>query len=112
MWVTRMKPVAPSSERRNRRGLQPLSQLLPATARWAARLPVEVQPRYLLQRLPRIANTLARLWEDSVGLRLYLDELLVDRRGGRHGFSPEILNELLILRDYRERRYPAESSST
>ena len=66
----------------------------------------EVQPRALLQRLPRIANALARLWQDDVRLRFYLDDLLVDRRGGRHGFPPEILNELLVLREYCEGRYP------
>ena len=105
-------PLASSSDSRNRRWPQPLDQQLPATTKWAASLPFEVQPRALLQKLPRIANALARLWPDSVGLRHYLDELLVDRRGRRQGFSPEILNELLILRDYHEGRYPGASSST
>jgi hypothetical protein len=71
---------------------------------------VEVQPLALLERLPRIANILARLWQDNIGLRLYLDDLLVDRRGGRSGFPPEIHNELLVLREYREGRYPGGHS--
>jgi hypothetical protein len=95
-------PLSSSSEPRNRRRLQPLNQQLPAAARWAARLPVEVQPLALLQRLPRIANALARLWQDNIGLRLHLDDLLVDRRG----VPPEIHNELLVLREYCEGRYP------
>jgi hypothetical protein len=98
--------MASASDPRNRRRLQPLNQEVPATARWAATLPDEVRPRTLLQRLPRIANALARLWPDRVALRQYFDELLVDRRGRRRGFSPEILNELQILRDYHEGRYP------
>ena len=98
--------MASSSEDRKRRRPQPLNQQLPAAAKWIASLPVEVQPRALLQRLPRIANALARLWQDDVRLRFYLDDLLVDRRGGRHGFPPEILNELLVLREYCEGRYP------
>ena len=100
-----------TSEPGNRRRLQPLNQQLPATAKWAASLPVEVQPLALLQRFPRIANALARLWQDQTGLRLYLDNLLIDGRGGRRGFSPEIHNELVMLRDYREGRYPGVSSS-
>ena len=95
-----------ASEPKNRRRLQPLNQQLPAATKWAGSLPAEVQPRVLLQRLPRIANALARLWKDDIDLRLYLDELLDDRRKGRRGFPPEILNELAVLRAYREGRYP------
>ena len=95
-----------SSEPRNRRRLQPLNQQLPAAAKWAASLPMEVQPRALLHGLPRIANVLARLWQDDTELALYLDDLLNDRRGGRRGFPPDIHNELVVLREYREGRYP------
>jgi hypothetical protein len=98
--------MASSLEPRSKRRLHPLNQQLPAAAKWAASLPVEVQPRALLQRLPRIANVLARLWQDDTGLRVYLNDLVDDRRGGRRGFPPEIHNELVVLRDYREGRYP------
>jgi hypothetical protein len=104
-------PLASFSEPWYKRRLQPLNQQLPATEKWAAGLPVEVRPLALLQRFPRIANALARLWQDNIGLRLYLDDLLVDRRGGRRGFPPQIHNELLILREYHEGRYPVASSS-
>jgi hypothetical protein len=105
------EPLASSSDPSNRRILQPLNQQLPATVKWAAGVPVEVQPLALLQTFPRIANTLARLWHDNIGLQNYLDDLLVDRRGGRRGFPPEIQNELLILRAYCEGRHPGASSS-
>ena len=103
--------LALSSDPRNRRWSQPLNLQLPATLRWAASLPVEVQPLTLLQRLPRIANAIARLWQDDMGLVRYLDELLTDRRGGRLGFAPEIQFELLQLRAYCESRLPMASSA-
>jgi len=104
--------LALSSDPRNRRWSQPLNQQLPATLRWAASLPVEIQPLTLLQRLPRIANAIARLWHDDIGLARYLDDLLTDRRGGRLGFAPEIHHELVQLRAYREHRLPMASSAT
>jgi hypothetical protein len=89
---------------RDRRWRQPLDQQLPATARWAAGLPSEIQPLALLQRFPRIANHLARVWHDDTELQAYLDDLLTDRRGGRRGFPPEIHHELLMLREHRDRQ--------
>jgi len=65
----------------------------------------------MLQAFPRVANALARLWQDDIGLELYLDELLVDRRGGRRGFPPEIHNELLTLRAYHAGRFPGAMPS-
>jgi len=105
----RSTPLNSSSEIRNRRRVQPLNQLLPATAKWAASLPAGVQPLATLQRLPRIANALARSWQDRIALKQYLDELLVDRRGGRRGLPPEIHNELLTLRQYHEAQYASPS---
>jgi len=95
--------MASIADPRNRRWRQPLDQQLPATARWVATLPSEIQPLTLLQRLPRIANDLARVWHDDTELQLHLDELLTDRRGGRQGFPPEIHQELLMLREYSNR---------
>ena len=92
---------------RNRRWRQPLDLQLPTAARWATDLPEEIQPLTLLQQFPRIANTLARLWQDDVESRMYLDDLLIDRRGGRRGFPPAVHLELLNLREYCERRSAA-----
>jgi hypothetical protein len=97
-------PLDLPSDARNRRRPQPLNQQLPATARWAASLPVEIQPLTLLQDIPRIANAIARLWRDDIAVRQYLDDLLIDRRGGRLGFAPQIHHELVQLRAYCERR--------
>jgi hypothetical protein len=89
---------------RDRGRRQPLNLQLPNTARWATELPEEVQPLRLLQQFPRIANNLARLWQDDLESRMYLDELLIDHRGGRRGFPPDVHLELWNLREYCERR--------
>ena len=89
---------------------EPFNQPLPATFRWADSFPEAVRPVALLQRFPRIANLLARVWNDEVRLRTQLEALLVDRRSGRAGFPPDVHNELLTLRELAEGRYPASTS--
>jgi len=91
---------------------EPLNHPLPATSRWVASFPEAVQPVALLQRFPRIANLLARVWNDNDLLHRHLDSLLVDRRQGRRGFPPDVYNELLTLREFAEGRYPAASSGS
>ena len=78
---------------------------LPIAQRWAMRLPGEIEPRALLQRFPRIANNLARLWSDRQAIAGYVDELLIDRRGDRQGFPPDVHMELLNLKDFIDGRY-------
>jgi hypothetical protein len=95
----------------DRRRPQPFNQQLPSTAKWAAHLPAAVQLPALLQTIPRIANAIARLWQDDAQLRQYLDELLTDRRGGRQGFPPDVHHELVLLREYCDGRYPWASTS-
>lgn len=85
---------------------QPYNEALPATVKWVARLPPEVHPLALLRRFPRIANVIARSWNDAAECQHALEELLVDRRGGRQGFPPEVHEELMTLRDYYQGRYP------
>ena len=86
------------------------NQPLPATFRWAESFPEGVRPVALLQRFPRIANLLARIWSDEARLRSQLEGLLVDPRSGRRGFPPDVHNELLTLRELAEGRYPATPS--
>ncbi len=108
---TTEKPALPSvpdsPPERDPRSLRRASQLnlpLPTSQRWAALLPDEVQPRALLLQFPRIANKLARLWGDKKSVADYLNQLLIDQRGNRQGFPPEVHNELLNLRDHIEGR--------
>jgi hypothetical protein len=100
--------VTDSLPERDPRSVRRASQLnlpLPTSQRWVALLPDEVKPRALLQQFPRIANKLARLWGDKKSVETYLNQLLIDRRGHRQGFPPDVQNELLNLRDYIEGRY-------
>jgi hypothetical protein len=71
-------------------------------------LPDRVLPSYdpwppLEAKYPRIAETVRDLW-GKPELDRYLDRLLIDERGGRQGFPPEVLEALLALsRQHGER---------
>ena len=97
----------PPSER-DLRSLRQASQFnlpLPTSHRWLALLPGEIQPRALLRQFPRIANIMAALWGNREPFEKYLNDLLIDYRGNRQGFPPDVHVELLNLRDYIEGRY-------
>ncbi len=76
--------------------------LRPETERWVSQLPESVRPRRLPIEYPRIANELAGVWGKAKGCTACLDQLLIDRRGERSGFSNEIALELAVLKDYVE----------
>ena len=61
-------------------------------------MPQPVRPITLARRFPRIANSIAELWPRIAECEEYLDTLVVDRRGGRTGFRPEVAQELTVLR--------------
>ena len=82
-----------------RRGFQ-MNLLLPSTGRWVEILPAAIQPRALIKQFPRVANVLARSWDDRDSVERYLNDLLIDRRGNRQGFPPDVHLELLNLRDH------------
>jgi len=82
------------------RKASPADTLLPPTIRWMRALPGEVQPRGLVAAFPRIANMLANLWPNVAALSEYMNELFVDRRGGRRGFPLDVQAELHKLRAY------------
>jgi len=96
---------------RAHRRARPINQALPATLKWFDALPPEIQPAALLRDYPRIANALARAWNDAPALAEYLDSLLVDRRGGRRGFPGDVHHELQSLREYFDGRYPASPTA-
>lgn len=73
------------------------------TKRWLVALPAGLRPRELPARFPRIANELARLWNDRLALDAYFDDLLVDKRSGRQGFPPLVREELVALFDQLDR---------
>jgi len=76
-------------------------EALTGTARqWLRRLPARRRPLRLCIAFPRVANTLASHWCDSVQSAVLLEDLLRDRRGGRHGFPPQVTRELRRLREF------------
>jgi hypothetical protein len=85
-----------------RRRPQPPETLAGETIKWLAGLPAEVRPTSLPTQFVRIANALARVWPDHHRSLEYLDDLLIDRRGGRQGFPFEVALEIAGLKDYYE----------
>jgi len=85
-----------------RRRPQPPETLAPETVRWLAGLPSDVRPRALPIEYVRIANAIGRVWSNPRACLLYFEELLMDRRGDRHGFSFDVALELAGLKDHYE----------
>lgn len=77
--------------------------LLPLTEEWIASLPRKVQPHQLATRHRRLTNRLALCWNDPDLTERVLDELMLDQRGGRKGFSVPVAAELLALREHLAR---------
>lgn len=78
---------------------------------WLATLPQIVRPVALSGIYPRITKKIMRLWGDDAALAAYMDDLTVDRRGGRIGFPPKVAAEISRLQDYirqRSRQHSAE----
>jgi hypothetical protein len=84
--------------------------LLDATLTWMARLPRHVRPMVLGARYPRIANNIAGLWRRVARCEDYLDTLVVDRRGNRAGFPPDVAQELNNLRGFYAELHPRRGS--
>lgn len=81
------------------------------SARWLAGLPVAVRPIALARKFPRIANSVAELWRRVANCEEYLDSLVVDLRGDRAGFPPDVAKELLALRSHYADLHPHNGSS-
>ena len=57
-------------------------------------------PVYLEQHHDHVLRKVDELW-DTPEIDDYLSDLLIDKRGGRKGFSPEATQEIDALRDFR-----------
>jgi hypothetical protein len=75
--------------------------LLSATHLWLRRIPGRCQPKQLCRYYPRVANAIARTWDDRVTGDRLLADLLADTRGNRAGFPARIVDELQVLRRLR-----------
>ena len=94
------------AERAKRSKGVPVESPLPRTFQWIAKLPRDVQPIELLRQYGRVANMLAMNWNDPEATFAYFDQLLVDRRGNRRGFPPEVMAELIGLRGHYAELHP------
>jgi hypothetical protein len=84
--------------------------LLDTTLTWMARLPKDLRPMVLATRYPRIANNIADIWRRVARCEEYLDTLVVDRRGNRAGFPPDVARELNNLRGLYTELHPDNRS--
>jgi hypothetical protein len=93
------------------RASQSSAVLRDATTLWMAGLPQAVRPITLARKFPRIANSIAELWRRVARCEEYLDTLVVDLRGDRKGFPPEVAQELTALRSYYSELHPHNQSA-
>jgi hypothetical protein len=88
-WTLNRAPAAAESD-----------ELTGATFTWLSQLPKEKRPNALARQFPHVANKLAALWKLPLHCELYLDDLVLDLRGGRRGFPPEVAAEITALKAY------------
>jgi hypothetical protein len=77
-----------------------VNRLLSSTVDWLASLPPNVRPLALATKFPRVANRIAKEWQEPSACRRDFDDLVYDKRGTRRGFPPDVYVELLALRDF------------
>lgn len=85
-----------------------LDQSLQAfTEMWLKSLPDKVRPTNCAEHYPRVLNKIAALWSLNERCIDYLNDLVIDVRGDRQGFSYGVLGELRRLRAHRIASMPA-----
>jgi hypothetical protein len=103
--------ASPGPDWASRRKARPAETLLAMTPCWMSKLPPECLPTATSKTFPRIANMLAMLWTRPDALKMYLDELLVDKRGSRRGFPGDVSSELQALAAYYATLHPERSAA-
>jgi len=93
-------PVALDKHQRLRKAT-PAETPLRRTLDWAESLPPRVRPKSLLRQYARVANLIAATWADLESFETYMESLLIDKRGSRKGFPPDVMAELHALELYR-----------
>ena len=67
---------------------------------WLASIDATVRPAHVAASCPRLVNQIAKLWRRPRELNRYFDELLMDKRGTRGGFSMEVISEINKLKEH------------
>ena len=89
-------------EQRRRKPVASDRALTGAAIDWIIALPAAMRPRVLCEKFPRIANQIAETWRDHARTAQALGRLLVDERGGRHGFPGDVQLEIRRLQEYAQ----------
>lgn len=76
------------------------SQLNAYAQQVVAKLPAHVRPALCCLQHPWMLERLLEHWEKPANFRRELNDLLIDTRGNRRGFSFEALAELTVLGEY------------
>lgn len=73
----------------------------------------DVYPHQLEAAYPHVVEKIATLWNDP-SMESCFTNLMLDQRGNRQGFTPEILLEIFALRNHYHslRPAPARTSNT
>ena len=95
---------------RGERAPERIEPLLEPTARWMESLPGCLRPVALARDFSRIANRLGDLWKRPAQCDQYLQDLLLDRRGGRKGFPSAVATELSKLAEHYASVHPYRHS--
>jgi ankyrin repeat protein len=61
----------------------------------------EQYPHALEQKYERVLQKIDELWDTSE-IDAYFSDLIIDTRGGRQGFPKDVLDDIIVLRDFRE----------
>jgi hypothetical protein len=70
----------------------------------------DVYPHHLDQEYPHIVTRMSEHWGDG-SFSAFVDGLLFDERGGRTGFSPDILDEIFVVQNHYRSLQPARPVS-
>jgi hypothetical protein len=65
----------------------------------------------LEEKFPRIADKVVLMW-GYPEIITFFESLTLDDRGDRHGFSPEVMSELVFLSALHDIAYPFKKSLT
>lgn len=68
--------------------------LLNETHLWLRQIPSSLLPKHMYRHHPHLVNRFADCWGDEQRIRTLADELLIDRRGDRKGFSARVRGEI------------------
>jgi len=74
--------------------------LYPQTIEWVRSLPREIRPLHVVKYFPHVANKLYLTWNSPEHFERCIRDLMLDTRGGRQGFPPDVAADLATLYEY------------